>query len=186
MSIKSFNLNQKHNLIYSIERNLNNQLYPEMCEKLKAVINLNTVTSLGFEDNRMSLITKGVVYDPQVIRPLAHLLKASLPLHKSCAKEFSEVLNEYRKDINTFASFRNMLIKAVAIADNLYDIAQLTTIPLSSITTNPDETPKVLSRGMTEEVIQEFKTKHTKSIELVEYYATYTQLFGDISRKEEE
>lgn len=184
MSIKELSLQGKHMIIYRIERNLNTHLYPEMFRALSEVINKNTFTTLGLNDENMPLIVKGVVYDPVLVKPLQHLSKTTLPLHKSVAGEFAEFLSTYRKDLNAFALFRNMLIKAVAVANNEYDICVLTTIPASLVLS--ENALQVPSRFITEEVVKEFKDRHSKSIELVQYYSTFTQLFGDIDLDLEE
>ena len=184
MSIKQLPLHSKHMIIYRIERNLNTHLYPEMFQALSEVINKNTFTTLGLHDDKMPLMCKGVVYDPVLVKPLQHLSRTTLPLHKTVAGEFAQFLSTYRKDLNAFALFRNMLIKAVAIADQEYDICVLTTIPESLVLS--DTASKSTSRLITDEVINEFKTNHAKSIDLVQYYSTFTQLFGDIDLDTEE
>ena len=184
MSIKSYTLSTKHSLIYKIEQNLNNNLYPEMCKSLKDIITKNTVTHLGFEDTRMGLMSKGVSYYPDIVKSLSHLDKPCLSLHKSTAAEFADFLKTYRGELVNFALFRNMLIKAVSIADNTYDIAVLTTIPFNVI--DPSGTVQTTSYGITPEVLSTFKTNHKKSIELVEYYSTFSKLFGDIQNNTEE
>ena len=182
MNIRTTNLETKHRIILNIESKLNKHLYPEMYQSLQEVIHRNTEITLGFADSSMPLITKGVVYCPGYVKPLAHLTRQTLPLHKEVAAAFAEFLAKYRKELNAFACFRNMLIKAVAIAANLTDISVLTTIPVKMFS---DDTPESVSRFMTETVISEFKQKHSKSIELVQYYSTFIQMFGDIEPQEE-
>lgn len=182
MSIKSISKQAKLNLVKKIEETLTATLFAELVEDTTKVAGDNALATLGIQET-IGIIYQGIRYHPTEIKPLGDL-GTYLPMNKSMSADFSKYLTKHRDTLNAFSIVRNMLLKAVATANTPNELIKLTTLPRTvideALTSTQYPPPK---HSLSQEDIDSFKITHKKAIDAIEYYATFTQLFGDIEEE---
>lgn len=183
MDIRGSTKISKLKLVQNIEQTTTASLFSELLEDTRAVISKNTIATLGF-DQDIGIIYQGVRFNPKCVKPLSDG-GTYLPMHKSMSGEFSAYLTKHRDTLNAFSVVRNMLLKSVTIAFSFNDMAKLTTLPLSIIEDSAVNCGLVTSTlnstmRISEDDIKAFQITHNKAVNAIEYYSTFTQLFGDI------
>lgn len=174
MNIKELSKASKQALVSEIEHHLYPVIFPELLQDVKAATGLNAEATLGFAQE-IGTVVAGVRYHPITIKPIDPTKGTYLPLHKSQMAKFGAFLTKHRDTIAAFSTVRNMLLKATTVARTYGDLCKLTTIPEETL---QDRVDLGVTLSLTEVV--EFKADHKKAIDAVEYYTTYSHLFGDI------
>lgn len=182
MSIKLISKQSKLNLVKKIEESLTSTLFAELVEDTTKVAGNNALATLGVQET-IGIIYQGIRYHPTEIKPLGDL-GTYLPMNKSMSAEFSAYLTKHRDTLNAFSIVRNMLLKATSTANSVNELIALTTLPSTvihdALSSTIYSTPKQV---LSEDEIASFRVTHKKAIDAIEYYATFTQLFGDIEEE---
>lgn len=173
MHINEMSKASKQQWVIELESHLYPIIFPELLQDVKAATGLNAEATLGFAQE-IGTVVSGVRYHPVTIKPIDPTKGTYLPLHKTQMTKFGAFLAKHRDTIAAFSTVRNMLLKATTVARTYGDICKLTTIPLDTL--DQDDTRVTLALS----VIEEFQADHKKAIDHIQFYSTYSKLFGDI------